>query len=258
MVLGGPELDVGFVDHEAVGVAEFAAEGVGAEGLAGDELEEAEVAFENGSGTGEAIGGKGRGEDPVASGIREGATLPLAQFAGARLPQRDVAHTGDADRVREFLCVQTHELTGGDGRGNGPIRDVIDAVFAEAGRVAEATLDFIGKYRSRDQVAAAGVHGFAHGQHRCEVVARVRRFLRKVRIVEVEVADEQAVDERGPLGAGPTAAEDRRAGIAAHPQGALLRDAIRLGGHRTDRRRERIDESPLRFVNGFGREFLEG
>ena len=55
-----------------------------------------------------------------------------------------------------------------------------------------------------------------------------------------------------------SAAEDRRARVAADPPGTLLRDGVGVGRHRPDGGGERVDEPPLRLVDGFLRELVEG
>ena len=51
--------------------------------------------------------------------------------------------------------VELHQLAGRDGRGDRPVGDVIDAVLAEAGGVAEPALDFVGQHGRGDEVLAA-------------------------------------------------------------------------------------------------------
>ena len=97
--------------------------------------------------------------------------------------------------------VELHQLAGGERRRDGAVGDVIDAVLAQAGGVAEPALDLVGQHRGGDHLLAGCLRRFADGKHRREVVAGMGRLQRQVGVVVVEVADEQAVDERRPLGA---------------------------------------------------------
>src|SRR5207302_2343551 len=104
--------------------------------------------------------------------------------------QGDVAHPGDADGVRQLRLIQAHQLAGRDGGRDRPVGDVIDAVRPQAGGIAEPALHLVGEDRGGDEVTAAGPDRLPDGEHRGEVVARVGRLFRQVRVVEVEVADE--------------------------------------------------------------------
>ena len=131
-----PELDVGAVDHEGHAVA---AE-LGELEVAGEELHDAEVAFEDGRGAAQAFCGQQRGEDAVASGVSEGATLPFAQFARARLPGGNVGDAGQAERVRGLRRIELHELAGRQRGRKAAVEDVVPAVLAQAGGVAQPAL----------------------------------------------------------------------------------------------------------------------
>src|SRR5262249_41375673 len=69
-----------------------------------------------------------------------------------------------------------------------------------------------------------------------------------VRVVEVEVADQEAVDERRPLDAAAAAAEQRRARFALHALGAAAGDGVGVGVHRADGGGGGNDEAALRLV----------
>ncbi|MFO0826226.1 MAG: hypothetical protein U0792_24425 [Gemmataceae bacterium] len=159
--------------------------------------------------------------------------------------------------MRQLRDIELHQLPGGDGRRNRAIGNVINAVFAKAGGVAEAALNLVGEHGRRDEILAAGPDRFADRQHGREVVTGVCRFFAEVGVVEVQIADEQAVHERGPFDAGTAAAEDAGPGVAADSERTLAGDVVRLGGHGPDRGGERVDEPPLGFVNGFLGELLE-
>jgi hypothetical protein len=50
------------------------------------------------------------------------------------------------------------------------------AVLAQAGSIAKTALDFVGQHGRGYQVAAARVVSFADCEHRCKVIARMRRL----------------------------------------------------------------------------------
>src|SRR5262249_28763358 len=88
--------------------------------------------------------------------------------------------------------------------------------------------------------------GAEHGR---QVVAGVSGLERQIGVVVIEIANEQAVDERGPLRTGAAAAEHAGPGLSLHAQGAALGNGVGVGVHGTDRRGERVDEAALGFVH---------
>src|SRR5262249_11961109 len=83
MVLRRPELNVRVVDHEVATLAAQLGYGKGA----GDELHDAQIAFEDRRRTRHSLGRQQGGKDPISSRVGKSATLPHTQFAGAGLPQ---------------------------------------------------------------------------------------------------------------------------------------------------------------------------
>ena len=125
---------------------------------------------------GHALGGEQGGEDAVARRVGEGAALPHAQLAGARLPQGHVADAGQSQRVRRPHGVEAEQLAGGGARRTGAVGDVIETVLAQAGRVAQPALDLVGQHGRRDEGRAAGLHHVADRQHGRQVVAGMGRL----------------------------------------------------------------------------------
>jgi len=82
---------------------------------------------------------------------------------------------------------------------------MIPATWSERRCVAEAALDFIGKCDGLNHSFAGGMRGLSDRKNGCNVVRRVRRFLREISIIEIKIADECAVGERGEVGKGPVA-----------------------------------------------------
>ncbi len=143
----------------------------------------------------------------------------------ARLPQRDVAHTGNPERMSRLRRIESHEFASGRRGRDGPVSDVIDALLAETRGVAETALDLVGQHRGGDEIRPGGVDRVADGEDGREVVARMGRLQRQVRIVEVEIADQETVDERRPFGTAAAAAEETGAGIALDAQGTAAATA---------------------------------
>jgi len=128
MVLGRPEFDVRLVNHEWLTV--LAAERRHDDRRPCDQLAETQLALKDRRGAGHSVGGEQGGEYAVAGGVGKGASLPHAQFAGARLSESRVAHAGDADGVGGFHRVEAHQFARREARRDGAIGDVIEAVFA--------------------------------------------------------------------------------------------------------------------------------
>src|SRR5260370_34438426 len=76
---------------------------------------------------------------------------------------------------------------------------MIPAPRANAGGVAEPALHFISKRDCSDQFASAGAHAFRHSKRRSNVVTRMRRLLRQISVVIIEIADATAIRERRPV-----------------------------------------------------------
>src|SRR5262249_5710822 len=65
----------------------------------------------------------------------------------------------------------------------------------------------------------------------------------------IEIADQQAIDECGPLDTAGAAAEQRCSRLAVHPHRAPFGDGVSLRVHCPDGGPERIDETAFGFVN---------
>src|SRR5262249_61411769 len=82
-----------------------------------------------------------------------------------------------------------------------------------------------------DERLAAGLDQLADAEDGGEVVAGVGGFPGQVSVVEVEVADEQAVVERGPVDGGRAAAEQADGGGGLELQGGPAGEDGGGGGH---------------------------
>src|SRR2546423_1791053 len=76
---------------------------------------------------------------------------------------------------------------------------MIPAARANAGGVAKAALHFVSERDRGDQLATVCSHAFGHGESGGDVVARMRRFLRKIGVVVVEIANAASSRECRPI-----------------------------------------------------------
>src|SRR5436305_8933842 len=77
---------------------------------------------------------------------------------------------------------------------------MIPATRANARGVAQAALHLVSERSRGDEFAPAGTEAFRDREGGRDIVARMRRFLRKVSIIVIEVANAAAVRESGPIG----------------------------------------------------------
>jgi len=135
---------------------------------------------------------------------------------------------------------------------------MIPAVFAQAGRVTQPALNLVGQHGRGNQLAADCLGHIAHGEDGGQVVAGVCRFQGQVSIVVVKVADEQAVDEGGPLGRTAAAAEQPGPGLPLDPPSTALGNGVSIGLHGSHGRGEGVDEASLRLMNDRCRQVFKG
>ncbi len=103
---------------------------------------------------------------------------------------------------------------------------------------------------------ACGVRG---GENRGEVVAGMRRFEREVRVVAVEIAEQDAVGEGGEIGRRPMlAAEIAGTRIGGDAIRETAGDVRRASAPRTESATERIDQAAADLVNRRLIESVEG
>ena len=135
---------------------------------------------------------------------------------------------------------------------------MVPAVRAQTGGVAKPALHLVGEQDRRDELAARGARSFSGRERGGDVVAGVRRFLREVGVVVIEVADEAAVGERGPIRRrGVARAEQRRAVRCVEPCSHAARDGARLGVPRAQSAADGVDHAPLHLVHGGGRQVFK-
>jgi hypothetical protein len=255
VVLGRPVLEVGAGEH-VVG-APPSTETRDVELAVRHLREEAHLALEDRRRTRHPLCGEKRRQDAVARGVGEGRSLPHRELAGAGLAHRHVRHGGDALRVDEGGGVEAEQPSRPERRREGAVADVVPSLGADAPGVGQPALDLVGEDRGRDQVAAARARDLRRCQDRGPVVARVGRLLREVGVVEVEVADQDAVHEGRHVGAGAAAVERGRGRLRRDPRRHPLRGTRRLASPGAERTAERVDQPPLGLVDHELRELLE-
>ncbi len=131
--------------------------------------------------------------------VGKGDAFPMRKFADARLPKRGAIHARDVDRVARLLRIELHQTRGRQRGRERAVGRVIPAARANAGGVAKTALHFVGQRDRGDQLATIRAHAFGDRERRGDVVARMRRFFRKIGVVVIEIANATAGRERRPV-----------------------------------------------------------
>ena len=140
----------------------------------------------------------------------------------------DVPAIAIALAVRAFVEAERPRDAGGDGVG--ALRGVVKALGAHRRHLGQAVLDLVGDRQRGQQRATVGVRVLGRGEHGREVVAGVTRLTgRQVGVVEVQVADQRAVVERGAVRRAPSHADQRAQRRAAELPDLLADHRHRLG-----------------------------
>ena len=183
----------------------------------------------------------------------------MRKGTGAGDAQRVQRSTGDRDRVRRPDLVECQRL-GGAGRGGvGELRGVIETACAHGRFVREAALHLVRDRERRQQLAPRSARIFGGGEHGSEVVARVTGLAGgEVGVVEVEVADERAVVERGAVRSTAAAADQRAHGPSAEVVDDCANGSHRWRAQRSERAAERVEHADLQFRPRRLREVVEG
>ncbi len=136
---------------------------------------------------------------------------------------------------------------------------MIPATRPNAGGIAETALHFVGDRRRRDHLFSGRADALAHREHGRKIVARMRRFLREIGVVVIEVANAAAVREGGPIRRGLVrGADNRRAVLSGREiRNDVARDRARLLVPGAERAAERVHQPPLHFMDDVLREVLE-
>ena len=129
---------------------------------------------------------------------------------------------------------------------------MIPTARADAGGVAKTALHFVSERDRGDQLAAVRADALRDRERGGDVVARMRRFFRKIGVVVIEIANAAAGRERRPIGRCLVIGADDRAAIFRRKIGGdFARDHARLFVPRPERAAERIDHAALHLVHDF-------
>ena len=255
MVFHGIGLDIGVEDPTRRVAAAHGGERLGGEGPAAEQLpEEGHLAGEGLRRPGVALLGQERREEGVARRVGGRGALPHRELPRARLPHRRVRRHGQGDRLGGALRVQAEQARRAAGDRQRDVVDVVPAVGAQAGAVAERDADLVGDRDGVDQRGAAQPAPLRQGQQRGDDVAGVQRLQREVGVVEVEVANQQAVDEGGALRRRPPRRPaDRRAVRQREGRGVGRRAPPGVAVERGNHHAARVDHAPLDLLRHLGR-----
>src|SRR5207248_5573718 len=152
----------------------------------------------------------------------------------------------DADSVRRLCLVQSERSRRASGHSVGQDAAMVEALFHNLQGAGEPTLHLVRHGERGYEIAAAAVGELGGGEHSAEIVARMARaFLAKIAIVEVDVAHERAVVERGAGGCGPAAADERAARRAAELVRVRAQDLHWPRAERADGAAEGVEHADL-------------
>src|SRR4051794_18341289 len=120
----------------------------------------------------------------------------------------------------------------------------MEAPLNEGDGVIDARARLIAGDHRLDEIATASAAVLADGKRRRQDLARMQRLGADIGIVEVERADENAIDEQGAFdGGGPRIADDRgRLPLAESLADSLLGDGGSVGTNGAECTRKRIEE----------------
>ena len=215
-----------------------------------DQFLEAQVAFEDRAGAGHAFAGEHGGEDALAGGVGEGAAFPVGQLPYSGLAQGGAGDAGDVQGPAGAIEIEAHDAGRGGGGGEAAVGDVVPADLAKAGGVAEAALDLVGDDDRGDELAAVGITRFCDGQCGGNVVAGVCGLLGEIRVVVVQIADQAAVGEGGPIHrSAMSRAPEGGALERGDARGDLARDHTRLGVPCAQGAADRVEDPALDLVD---------
>jgi hypothetical protein len=151
----------------------------------------------------------------------------VGQLAGAGLAGGGAVGGGEGDGFGHRGAVEVEELGHAAGDGNGQPGALVPAEVADHGRAVEATDDLVHDVHGGEEGLAAQAVGLGDGEQRAQAVAGVAA---DQIVVEIEIADERAVGERGHIERGRLGlAEDAGRGRTAHGGGELQGDAAGRG-----------------------------
>jgi hypothetical protein len=126
---------------------------------------------------------------------------------------------------------------------------VVEALRAHGRHLAEAVLDLVRDRQGGEKRVPVGVRVLGCRQHRREVVARVAGLVRgEIRVVEVQVAHERAVVERGAVRRCLSTADQRRQWLSAELVHLLADHRHRSAIQRAECHAERVEYTQLQLL----------
>ena len=221
-------------------------------------LFESHRAFENRRRSGHPGARQERCIHPESGGIRKGHAFPVRKLPHPRLPKRRAMHARDIDRVPGPLRIELHQFRAGQRGRERAIRGMIPATRPNTRGIAEPALHFISDRRRHDHLLAGRADAFPDREHGREVVAWMRRLLREISVVVIEIADLAAVRERGPIRRGLVrGSENGRAVFRREIGNDRARDRARFLVPCAQRAAQRIHQPPFHLVDNVLRKVLE-
>src|SRR5438045_6606899 len=117
----------------------------------------------------------------------------MRQLPYACLAKRRAMDTGNIDGVPRSLRIELHQLRASKRGRERAISRMVPAARPNARSVAEPALHFIGDRCRQNHFLARSADAFADREQRREIITRMRRFLREISVVVIEVANLAAV-----------------------------------------------------------------
>ena len=189
--------------------------------------------------------------------IGKGHAFPMREFPHPRLPEGRAVYPRDVDRMARLLRVELHQARRSQRSRERAIGRMIPAARANARGVTKAALHFVGERDRGDQLLPIRTHALGYCQRGGDVIARVRRFLGKIRVVVIEIANATAGRESGPVRRRLMIGTDDGGAVFGREVGSdVARDHARLLVPGAERAAEGIDHPPFHLVHHFGREIF--
>ena len=228
------------------------------EGLAADHVEEPQGSFEHPAWPGHArLRELGR-EYRLAAGLRRREILPVGQGSDAALIDRRVATDRNADRVHHLLRVEPHQPACAHHACKAQHGGLVETKSSGIEHVGDLAEHLVCERGGHDEITATAPGDLGAGEQGREGVARVAAAHRRdVPVIEIEIADHDAIGEHRELVARlDAAAEDGRSRCRAHTGGQLDGNPARAGLVAADRAADRIQDGALYGAHHIRRQIL--
>ena len=215
-------------------------------------LFESHLPFENWGRPGHSCSGKQRRINAAPCGVSECNAFPMREFACTRLAHRSARDASNIHGVSRFFRIKFHQARARERCGERAVRHMIPATRADTRGIAKSALHFVSKRDRGNQFAAACTHAFRRSQRRGNIIARMCRLFRQIRIVVIEIADSAAVRECGPVRRCLVIrADDCRSVFRRKIGSDFSRNDARLFVPRAQCATQRVNHAPFHFVHDF-------